>query len=318
MGEVGVVILTIFGLIGIGYGAAKVRLLEPDTGEGLSDFVFTIAIPVLLFRTLADAHFGDVSPWGAWAVYFAGIIVVWTLGHVLVRRIFGRDARAGMIAGISASFANTVLVGVPLVETTYGEAGMVWLLVLLSVHLPVVMLASLLLNEWALRADGIVAGGIDRGALARRFVTNLARHPIVLGIVAGALWRALGLGLTGVLDELTGALARVAGPTALVASGLELARHGLARNVPQGLLVSVLKLGLMPLIVLAVGLALGIPPLANAVMVAIAACPTGINAFLFASRFGTGEALATNAMTISTAFAAPTMAGWLLVLRWLG
>jgi malonate transporter len=41
-------ILVVFALIAIGYGAAAFRLIKPETGDGLSDFVFTIAVPLLL------------------------------------------------------------------------------------------------------------------------------------------------------------------------------------------------------------------------------------------------------------------------------
>ena len=49
------VVLPVFGLIGLGYLARWSRLLRETTGEGLSDFVFVLAVPCLLFRTLAKA-----------------------------------------------------------------------------------------------------------------------------------------------------------------------------------------------------------------------------------------------------------------------
>ena len=40
--------------------------------------------------------------------------------------------------------------------------------------------------------------------------------------------------------------------------------------------------------------AVGLPPLGVAALTLTAACPTGVNAYLIASRLGTGEALASN------------------------
>ena len=45
-----------------------------------------------------------------------------------------------------------------------------------------------------------------------------------------------------------------------------------------------------------------------------AASPTGVNAYIVAARFRTGEALASNAITISTAGAVLSMMLWLTVL----
>ena len=49
------------------------------------------------------------------------------------------------------------------------------------------------------------------------------------------------------------------------------------------------------------------------VAVLAAACPTGVNAYLVAARFKTGEALASNAITLSTALAAVTISMWIQV-----
>jgi predicted permease len=315
MDEIAVITLSIFGLIGTGYGVARTRLLRENVGGALAEFVFTIAIPVLLFRTLANADFSGVAPWPLWATYFVGVAVTWTLSHLLIRRVFGRDARSGVVAGVSASFANTVLIAIPLVQTVVGDGGMVALLIIVSVHLPVMMLASLLLFEWAQRADGKRLAKLDSAGIVRRFVSGLISNPIIIGIVAGGIWRLSGFDLIGVPGRIVDSLAQVAGPVALFAAGMGLARYGIARNIPQALVITVLKLGLMPGVVLGVGLLFGLPPVFLAAAVITAACPTGVNAYLIATRFGTGQAVSSNAMTLSTLLGAVSTGLWLTVLR---
>jgi malonate transporter len=309
------IVLSIFGLIGIGFGTARAGLLGKDVGKGLADFVFTIAIPVLLFKTLASADFGVVAPWSIWAAYFAGAAITWTLSHVTIRWMFKRDARAGLVAGLSGSYANTVLIGIPLVQTAFGEAGMVSLLIIVAVHLPVMMLASLVMFEWALRADGMESGAVDRGAIWRRFVNNMARNPLVIALIAGVVWRLADLPLTGLPAILTEALSRAAGPVALFSVGMGLAGYGIARNVRQALVITVFKLVVMPAIVLAAGWAIGLAPVAVAAATLAAACPTGVNPFLIAGRFGTGEAIASNVIAISTAAGFVSVGIWLAILQ---
>ena len=315
MTDIANIVLSIFGLIGIGYGTARTGLLGKDVGKGLADFVFTIAIPVLLFKTLATADFGVVAPWRIWSAYFAGAAITWTLSHVTIRRMFKRDARAGVVAGLSGSYANTVLIGIPLVQTAFGEAGMVSLLIIVAVHLPVMMLVSLIMFEWALRVDGVESGAVDRAAIWRRFVNNTARNPLVIGILAGAVWRLADLPLTGLPGLLTDALSRAAGPVALFAAGMGLASYGIARNVPQALVITVFKLVVMPAIVLATGWLIDLAPLAIAAATLAAACPTGVNPYLIAGRFGTGEAIASNVIAISTAAGFVSVAVWLAILQ---
>ena len=311
MNEISVIIFSIFGLIGLGYLAARIGLLSAGVGGALAEFVFTIAIPVLLFRTLSNADFSGVSPWGVWLSYFGAVAVSWTVSHLTLRRLFGRDARSGVVAGVSASFANTVLIAVPLVQTVVGDRGMVGLLIILSIHLPVMMLASTLLYEWALRADGRVTQKVSTQALIRHFAVTLAKNPIIIGIVAGALWRLTGLSLAAVPARLVDSLAQVAGPLALFSSGMSLARYGIARNVPQALVITVFKLALMPAVVLLIGRLVGLPAPLLAAALITAACPTGVNAYLIANRFGTGQAISSNAIMISTALGVVTVTLWL-------
>jgi hypothetical protein len=106
LSETLVIVVSIFGLIGLGYFTARIGLLSTSVGDRLSEFVFTIAIPCLLFETLATADFRSVSPWRIWVAYFVPFAVVWIASDALARRVFGRDKRAGIVAGGSGRSAD--------------------------------------------------------------------------------------------------------------------------------------------------------------------------------------------------------------------
>src|ERR1044072_6757041 len=111
--------------------------MASNVGDALSEFVFKIAVPVLLFRTIAEADFHGASPFRLWIVYFSGVAVTWTAGHIVATRFFGRAARVGCLAGVSSASANNIFIGLPLVERTVGSEGLVALSILLAVHLPI-------------------------------------------------------------------------------------------------------------------------------------------------------------------------------------
>lgn len=308
------ILLSIFGLIGVGYAVARTGLLKPEVGDGLSDFVFTVAVPVLLFRTLATADLHGVSPWGVWLVYFAAVAIVWVAGHQLIRRVFGRDVRAGMVAGISAAYSNLASLGIPLIQTVFGEPGMVYLVTLIAINLPVMTLASMVANEYAIRADGIITEAVDPLEIVRGFLLSLATHPILIGIAAGIAWRILGLPIGGAPGAIVASLAQLAGPLALIASGIALQSYGVKRQIMPSIVITVLKLLVMPGLVFIFARLIGLPTIAVQTLTICAACSTGVNAFILASRFGTGQALASNATLISTTTAIVSVAVWLTVL----
>ena len=312
------VVLPVFGLIAIGYAVAGLRLLRQESGEALADFVFAVAIPLLIFRTLALADFSGASPWLMWIPFFAVFAMNWVLGDVLIRRLFRRDARAGLVGGISSAYGNTVLLGIPLTLAAYGGDGAVPMALIVAVHLPVMMVVSSVLIERALRRDGVSEGHLDAKTRARNVLVTLVRSPIIIGMLAGAAWRAFGLPFTGLPAVLAGRLADIASTLALFAMGMGLWRYGVRGNIRAGLLLSALKLLVQPALVLLLVRTIAPMPASWArVAVLAAACPTGVNAYLVAARFKTGEALASNAISLSTALAVLTISFWIQMVGWL-
>ena len=90
-------------------------------------------------------------------------------------------------------------------------------------------------------------------------------------------------------------------------------RSGFVKIAAMALVLSSLKLFLMPAVALGMAILFDLPPLAAQVAVAAAALPSGVNSYLIATQFGVGQALASNQMTIATACAVVTTAFWLTV-----
>ncbi|MCT8974547.1 AEC family transporter [Microbaculum marinisediminis] len=309
------IVLPVFGLIGVGFAAAWSRYLPESIGEGLGDFVFMVALPILLFKTLATVHFPDISPWPVWISYFGGVAVCWALSDLMLRKLFGRDAKAGIIAGVSAGFSNAVLLGIPLVFTAFGEQGAVPVLLIVAVQLPVLMTVSTALIEWAEHRDGTATGPISVPRIAGSIALNLVKNPLVIGIVGGSFWRFLGLGYSGPLQVLGDQIAVVAVPCALFALGMSLTKYGVRGHVLPAVFISAFKLLLMPAIVwFLAARVFALPPMWTTVVTLIGACPTGVNAWLIANRFRTGLAISANSITLTSAGSVLTLPFWLWVL----
>ena len=317
MNQILTIVLPVFGLIGIGYAVAWLKVLPQGSDRALGDFCFVIAIPLLIFRIIATADFSGGSPVNLWLAYYVGFATVWTAGTLAVRRLFGRDARTGVVAGVSAAFPNTLLLALPLVITAYGDDGAAAIAVLVTVNLPVMMAVSAILNERALVVDG-AATNTDPAAALRTAAVALVTNPIIIGIAAGIAWRFTGLPLTGAVGTVVNRLAGVAGTLALFTVGMNLRQYGLSGNIRPALIITALKLVVMPAIVFAVlATVVHLSPVWARALVITSACPTGVNAWLVASRFRTGEALASNVISISTAAAVVTVTLWLQIVEWL-
>jgi hypothetical protein len=297
------VVLPVFGLIALGYLARWTKLLRETTGEGLSDFVFVLAVPCLLFRTLARADVPQTQPWGYWVAYFTGLAIVWALAMLIASRVFARKGPELVVSGFAAAQSNTVFVGVPMILKAYGEAGAVPLGLLLAIHLPVTMTVATVLAE-------------GRTASPALMVRRLFTHPIIIGIILGMLARPVVDQLPTPFWTLIDLIAGAAVPCALISLGISMRRYGLESGLGLPMALSALKLGLHPLIVyLLATRVFDMPPHWSGVAVLFAACPCGINAYLFAERYRQGVADASSAITLSTLISLFTTAAWL---TWLG
>jgi predicted permease len=296
------IVLPVFGLIGVGYFARQVGLLTDRAGEGLSEFVFALAVPCLIFRTLATAEIPPVQPWGYWISYFAGVAVAWALAALACQRILGVTGTAAVVAGFAAGQANTVLVGIPMILKAYGSEGAVPLFLLIAVHLPVTMTLAIVLAE-------------GRRASPLAIVRSLARHPIIVAILLGSVCRPLAGHVPAPAWHLVEMIGGAAVPSSLVGMGVALRRYGLSAGWKLPALISGLKLIVHPLVVFVLATQVFAMPRAWAgVAVLFAACPSGINAYLFAERYGEGVAIASSAVALSTALALVTIVFWLQVL----
>lgn len=317
--EILAIVLPVFVLIGVGYFIARIGLLEKNVGDALGEFVYVIAIPVLIFKTIIRMDFGGQSPWALWAAYFSGMAITWVLGNRLIRKGFGREARAGVIGGIAAAFANTVVVGLPLITQLYGEEGLVPLLLIVSIHLPLMTVLTVVLMERAAALDGISTPP-PLPVLAKRMATNIATNPIAIAIAASLLWRLTGFSVEGIFKDILDRISSAAAPVALLSLGMSMVNYGIRGNILPGFLLSLLKLAVMPAFVFVISAyVIHLTPLWTAVATLTATCPTGINAYIFANRYGTGHAMSANAISMTTAAAVVTSGFWYALLEfWRG
>lgn len=314
MDQIVTVVVPVFGLIGLGYVIAWSRILGEGTGDALAEFVFTIAIPALLFRVLAGADFSHGAPWLLWLAYYIPFAIAWVAGDLVMRVVFRRDARASLVGGVASAYGNGLLVGIPLILTGYGQQGMTSVALLIAIHLPITMVVGAVLMERARMADG-VATDAPVSVIARKLALNLIRTPIIIGIVLGILWHLTGLPIAGPAGDILTQIGAAASTLALLAVGMTLRKFGVRGNVLPALAFSVIKLLLLPAMVfVTTHYFVSLPREWSAAAVIFAACPTGVNAYVIAQRFGMEQGLASNIVTITTALAVASVSLWLSIL----
>ncbi len=315
-------LLAVLVTVALGWLAGRLRWLgerEADPARVLAAAAFYIFVPALLFRTTARVDLGAL-PWRMLVAYFLPVVGLMLLVHAQQRRRRRHHpalpVAAPGVRAISVGFGNNVQMGIPMATAIFGEAGLGLHLMLVSVHALVLLSVTTALVELDLAHDKARREG--GGSLWRTLASTLRNtviHPVVLPVLAGLVWNALGLGLPGLVDEVLQLLGSAVVPLCLVLIGLSLAYYGVQGQVRGGIAIAAAKLLGVPALVLVVahwGFGLGGLPLS--VMVMAAAAPVGSNALIFAQRYHALQAEATAAIVFSTLAFMLSAPLWLMVL----
>ncbi len=298
----------VFTLMLLGAGAVKMKILEEAGVRGLVLYVFNFAIPFLLFRSLATTQLPDDIEWSFLVSIFGGAYTCYLLALVLGRRLFHRPLDHAAIFGMSAGFSNTVLMGIPIILTAYGEAATLPVFLIIAFHGPTLMPLTTTLIQVGRGAHLSVTNQL------RTVLVDLVKNPIIMGLFLGLAANWWGFVLPGVLDRTVDLVGASAIPCALFAMGASLACYPLVGDVAPAVLLSALKLVLHPLLVwiLAVPVfrldGIWVP-----VAVTMAAMPTGINAYLFGARYEAAPGVAARTVLLTSLFSVGTISLVLLI-----
>lgn len=303
----------VFLLIAIGFVAGRLHWIRDAAVKDLSNLVFLVLIPALLFRTMSAVRFEELDLRPVLA-YFPAALLLLTVS--IAWRGFNRTSVVMAMAGV---FSNMVMIGITLVELAYGKAGLVTLLTLVSVHALILLTTGSIVLELAVareaRAGGERAPHLWQTAFSA--IKGALIHPIPLPIISGLLFSQTGLSVPAVIDKPLLLLGNAFGPLSLLLVGVTLARTPLRGHLGDALWITVSKNLLLPVMVGLSAWALGITGLPLTVIVVAGALPIGANVFLFAQRYDVAQELTTASMGMTTLVSLFTLSFFMLAMSWL-
>jgi len=295
-GPVVEIILPIFGLLMVGYVTTSVGWFDQVAIRGLTRFVFDFAVPMLLLRTISTATLPDVIPWDYLASYYLGTFIILLSGLGITRLLWQRTFPQQVINAFSSSFSNTVLLGIPIILLTFGDRAVLPLFIIIGTH------GIIMVPLFTIMLEMGKSGRAPIKTVIVRTSYGLFTNPLIIGLLSGLACNLFEITLWKPLDEMAKLLANSVTSCALFALGATLASF--RKNIPwqEVPMIVILKTILHPVVVW--GLATLVFGVKEAiwiqVLVLLAAQPTGVNPFLFASRYNVGQLVSSGAAFIST------------------
>ena len=278
MGILFSVTLPVFGLILCGFIAGRMRVLGGAATDGLNGFVYYFALPALLLHSVAKAPVTEIFDWGYLGAVAGGLAMTVALAALLAKIVYGDRLSVLTLRAVSAAFANTGYVGIPLAITAFGEVAALPAIMATVINSMVIGLAAAMI-ELDQRKSGI-------GPLASVGRT-LATNPLILSVVIGGGVAVSGFAVPQAMATFLDLLGAAAGPCALFALGLFASqqRGGDGRFGDIAVLTA-LKLLVHPAVTWGLAiLVFGLNEMSTAIAVTMAALPTGTLVFVLAQRY---------------------------------
>lgn len=325
------IIFPVFAIAVVGYTLAAVGLFRPPDTAGLTRYVFSVALPVMLFHSMATVSLPETVRWSFLVAYYLPALAVYLTALMLGRALFGHTRREQAVFGMSAGYSNTVLIGLPVIAAAWGDAALLPLLMIVAIHSGIMFSLTTAIAESGAARRGArtaphggasaaapsTAQGAGRGGFAHvlgRTVVGMLRNPIVVGLAAGLLFNLLAIPLPPPIEQTLGLIRASAVPAALFVTGASLREYRVMGHIGEAVVIIIFKMVVHPLAVWVLAtFVFDLPAMWVAVAVVTAALPTGINASVFARKYDAAVAPVVTATLLSTLLSIATVSVLLVV-----
>ncbi len=218
-------VLPVFLILCLGMILDRMRLLPESFAGHLSQYVFKVAMPFLLFRLVAGAELDFSSMGGFLAGLFLAEALIFVASYIWVKYCYRAGATKASILALSCACANSGFLGLPIIDSLLPGSRPALVAAGLACIMPPLVLAmaqSVIESHAGEGQQRGLAGIICRAVLLNPFVVVTILGMIV-SVFAIHIWTPLGRMLD--LVGSTGA------PCALVSLGLGMWRKlGVARR----------------------------------------------------------------------------------------
>jgi hypothetical protein len=267
--------------------------------ESLSTFVFSVALPAMLFGLMSD--FSKLPPVDARLLiaFFGGCLIVFVIGRLVAWKVFALDGVSQSVFALGGVFSNNVLLGLPLAKVALGDAAVPSVALVLVFNALILWTLVTVSVEWARHGSFSAQGFVKT---LRSVLTN----PIVAAILSGTIFGLTGLPLPDAIRVPVGMVGHAAAPMALIALGMGLAEYGVRAGWRISVTVCAIKLIVQPFVVWALARLLGLPVMETRVVVLLSSIAVGANVYLMSRQFKALEGPIASSLVLSTGLAALT------------
>lgn len=275
-----------FLMILIGAGMRKIQIVTTEGRRSMTNLVVNLILPSNILYAFSKA---DASAFRSMLVVVAMAFLIQLAWYLLSRVLWrGMDESRRGVMRYAFQFSNCGYLGNPVIEGLYGAPGLVYASVFL---LPV------RLFMWSVGLECFQKGA---GSL-RKTIERALTHPCVVATIFGVVWMFFPVGLPDFLYNTISGFNQCLTPMTMLVIGFIMAETDLKKMFCKDLFViTVLRLLIQPLAVLAVCRLLNLETLVAEVVTVLVSMPVANTTALLASQHDCDYTFASNVVVFTT------------------
>ena len=275
-----------FLMILIGAGMRKIQIVTTEGRRSMTNLVVNLILPSNILYAFSKA---DASAFRSMLVVVAMAFLIQLAWYFLSRVLWrGMDESRRGVMRYAFQFSNCGYLGNPVIEGLYGAPGLVYASVFL---LPV------RLFMWSVGLECFQKGA---GSL-RKTIERALTHPCVVATILGVVWMFFPVGLPDFLYNTISGFNQCLTPMTMLVIGFIMAETDLKKMFCKDLFViTVLRLLLQPLAVLAACRLLNLETLVAEVVTVLVSMPVANTTALLASQHDCDYTFASNVVVFTT------------------
>lgn len=302
MADIFALLLPFFGLILIGYVAAK-AIKQPAEALGwMNIFIIYAALPALFFKLVSRTPVEQLTRFdfiiGEIAATYLVFFVLFAISYVLRRNSLADSA----IQSFAGSYGNIGYMGPGLALLALGETA--------AVPVALIVCFENAFHFFMAPAMMAVASGDRRrrSEVALEIARKVALHPFILSTAIGFCFALLSISPPEPVQRLVDYLAQAAAPCALFAMGVTLALRPIRRVPVEIGYISAAKLIVLPATTYTVLSLVGnFDPVWIYSAMLLSALPTATNVFVIGQQYGVWQERASASILITTVLSVATL-----------
>lgn len=312
MASIIALVLPFFGLIALGFAAARITKQPVDALGWMNTFIIYIALPALFFKLLSQTPIEELTQWRyilatTFSTYIA-FSLVFALG---IWRSKGNVAESA-IMGFAGAYGNIGYMAPGLALLAFGEPAVVPVALIFCFDNTLHFVLAPLLMALSGSGDQRVSKWELVGQVAKRILL----HPFILATIVGVFAAVFEFRPPLALGTMIDYLANAAAPCALFAMGVSLALRPLKRVPLEAIFITPMKLIIQPAIVYVLVTAIGdFPPVWVYCAMLLAALPSATNVFVIAQQYNVWVERASAMVLITTVLSVFTVTALLYLAK---